>query len=57
MGCYWFGMIFLVILADISPIFTVFSGQFIVHFIHLSGILYAMLSIAVIEIGLDGTGQ
>ena len=37
----------LVILADISPIFTFCSGQFIVSFIYLSKILYVMLSIGV----------
>ena len=35
------------ILADISPIFTFCSGQFIVSFIYLSKMLYSMLSIGV----------
>ena len=35
----------LVILADISPIFTFCSGQFIASFIYLSKMLYVMLSI------------
>ena len=35
------------LLADISPIFTFCSGQFIVSFIYLSKMLYAMLSIGV----------
>ena len=37
----------LVIFADISPIFTFCSGQFIASFIHLSKMLYAMLRIGV----------
>ena len=40
-------MSLLLILADISPIFTFCSGQFIVSFIYLSKMLYAMLSIGV----------
>ena len=37
----------LVILANIFPIFTFCSGQFIASFIYLSKMLYAMLSIGV----------
>jgi len=45
--CYsFFWVSLLLILADISPIFTFCSGQFII-FIYLSKMLYAMLSIGV----------
>ena len=40
----FFRVSLLVILADISHIFTFCSGQFIVSFIYLSKMLYAMLS-------------
>jgi len=41
------GGVLLNLLADISPIFTFCSGQFIAFFIYLSKMLYAMLSIGV----------